>query len=91
MANRILSFIDQYINRDQVGFIPGRQGPDQIRRAVDLISIMQSGWTGDHGQKGMLLSLDLQKAFDYVSWPYMFTVMKRWGFGSKFIGILSAL
>ena len=39
----------------------------------------------------MLLSIDLQKAFDSVSWPFMFKVMNHWGFGAKFLGILSAL
>lgn len=36
-------------------------------------------------------SLDLQKAFDSVSWPYLFAVLQRWGFGPNFIGLLEAL
>lgn len=42
LANRLASFIGLYVHKDQVGFIPGRQGPDQVRRAVDLILAMQS-------------------------------------------------
>lgn len=37
-----------------------------------MVSILQSGWDGSHDQAEMLLSLDLQKAFDSVSSSYLF-------------------
>lgn len=52
---------------------------------------MQSGWEGGHKQDGMLLSLDLHKAFDLVSWSYLFAVLRRWGFEPNLIGILEKL
>lgn len=91
MADHLACFIGTYIHKDQVGFIPGRQGPDQIRRAVDVVFILQSGWDGGHAQAGMLLSLDLQKAFYSVSWSYLFTIMEIWGFGPQFSGLLRSL
>lgn len=66
LANRLATFIELYINKDQVEFIPDRQGPDKVQRTVDLVSILQSDWVGGHKQEGMLLSLQLQKAFDSV-------------------------
>lgn len=44
LSNILASFIRSYIHKDQVEFILGRQGPDQIKREVDLISIMMSSW-----------------------------------------------
>lgn len=91
MVDRLASLFGSYIDKDQVRFIPGRQGPDQIRRTVDVVSILQSGWDGSGDQKGMLLSLDLQKAFDPVSWSYLFSILDRWGFGPRFSGLLKSL
>lgn len=42
MADRLKIFIPKYIHRDQVGFILGRQGPDQIRRIIDLMTCYKS-------------------------------------------------
>lgn len=91
LANCLASFIKHYVHKDQVGFILGRQGPDQIRRAIDIVSILQSNWEGGTKQEGMYLSLDLHKAFDSIEWPYLFSLLEKWGFGSSFLGILRSL
>lgn len=83
--------IGKYVHKDQVSFIPNRQGPDQIRRAIDIVPILQSGWDGYPRQAGMLLSLDLQKAFDSLLWSYLFTVLEHWGFGPRFSDLLRSL
>lgn len=91
LTNRLSSFIALYVHKDQSGFIPGRQGTNQIRRAVDLVSLLGSAWDGGTPRSGILLSLDLQKAFDTVSWPYIFAVLEQWGFGPHFTNTLKAL
>lgn len=65
-------------------------GPDQIRRAIDVISLLKSGWNSGSPQEGYLLSLDLQKAFDTVSWSFLFSILNRWGFGPNFTIVLEA-
>lgn len=44
-------------------------------------------WSRD----GLVLSLDAQKAFDHLSWPFMFAVLSRYGFSGPFIQALQAL
>lgn len=38
-----------------------------------------------------LLSLDIRKAFDTVSWPYLHSILHRWGFGPHFLQWISSL
>lgn len=91
LANRMSAFIGSYIHKDQVGFTPGRQGPDQIRRAVDVITLLRVNWDGGSHQEGFLLLVNLQKAFDAVEWPYLFDLLDGWGFGPYFMQLLRAL
>lgn len=88
LSNRLASFKGNYIHKDQVGFMPGRQGPDQIWRAIDVISLMKLGWDESSPQEGYLLSLELQTAFDMVSWSFLFSVLNRWGFSPNFTSVL---
>lgn len=74
------------IDKDQVGFIPKRQASDNIRRVILLQHLARSRKIPMH-----LLSLDIRKAFDTVSWPYLFYILQRWGFGPHFLGWVNAL
>lgn len=64
-----------------MGFLPGRQGSDQIRWTIDIVYHFQSQWNSGTSQEGLYLSINVQKAFDLVSWTYMFKVLVAWGFG----------
>lgn len=77
LANLLNSFLPRLVKKDQVGFIPGRQAGDAIRRIIQLQHIAHS-----RSITTMLLSLDMNKAFDTLSWPYLKTVLSHYGFGS---------
>ena len=62
LATRIQKNIKKLIKPDQTGFIVGRQGTNNVRRALNLQSI-----AARDKQPSMLLSLDAEKAFDRVT------------------------
>lgn len=53
-----------------------QQGPDQMRRAIDIMPLLKSQQDRGNSQEGFLLSIDLQKAFNMVTWPYLFKVLE---------------
>lgn len=83
---RINKYLRSLVHRDQVGFVPGRQAGDNVRKVVHLITLLQQ-----RKIPGFLLSLDIYKAFDTLSWDYLRYVLQRWGFGDSILSWLSAL
>lgn len=78
LANRIRPFLERLIGPEQVGFMPGRKAKDNTIKTLNLIHrIWQSG------VKGLLLSTDEEKAFNQVSWDYMFSTCEHIGFGNN--------
>ena len=78
IANRIKTVLPKLINEDQSGFVAGRYIGDNIRFIYDLIHFLN-----DKHLPGLLVSIDFEKAFDSISWSYMHTVLKTFGFGES--------
>ncbi|KAM9308203.1 uncharacterized protein PAF06_012368 [Gastrophryne carolinensis] len=82
LADRLSAYLPGLIGNDQVGFIPGRQAGDNIRKLIQIAHIARKT-----DKQLFFLSLDIRKAFDSVSWKYLFSLstLRQWGFGPKFI------
>ena len=80
LANRLKSTLNTIISEDQMAFVEGRNISDHVRRVLDIMEI-----TKHRNVAALLISLDLEKAFDQVNYESLFRCMKYFGFGDKFV------
>ena len=80
IANRLKYILPHLIPENQGGFVKGRKIWDNIILVQEAI---QS--SSKNGDKGMVVKLDLENAFDRVSHSFLLQVMRRFGFAPEFI------
>ena len=86
LARRLGPIIPLIISEDQTGFIGGRHSFSNVRRLLGVIHTPSSLIDPE-----VVISLDAEKAFDRVEWPYLFSSLRRFGFGSCFISWIKLL
>ena len=85
LNNRLALLAVDVISPQQFGFIPGRQIWDNIHA---INSLLQSRSTCTNG---LALFLDMEKAYDRISWPYLFCALIKFGAPIRFISWLKLL
>ena len=71
IAERIKSKLSKLISNDQTGFVSGRYIVENTRLIYDLMN-----YTEEENIPGLLLIIDFEKAFDSISWRFIFQVLK---------------
>lgn len=68
IANCLKKYLGELISPNQCSFIPSRHSNDNIILTQDVIHSMQKL----RGEKGfMAIKIDLEKAYDRLSWPFL--------------------
>jgi len=80
LSNRLGKHISTIVHPDQSGFIPGRFSFGNVRLLLNILY-------KERGKEasGAIISLDAQKAFDQIEWPFMLKALEHFGAGSRFI------
>ena len=80
LANIIKRVMSLIISQAQNAFIEGRQILDAILIANEAVdSILRKE------KSGLLCKLDIEKAYDHISWDFLFQILEKMGFGRKWI------
>jgi ribonuclease HI/exonuclease III len=80
IARRLKPLLPAIISPEQSGYVEGRQIMDSVILAHEVIHSLQKT-----KRAGMLLKLDLSKAFDNLSWEFMQAMLTAFGFDHKWV------
>ena len=86
LAGRLLKVLHHVIASDQTCGVPGRFIGENVAFLRDLVD-----FTSESGVSAAILSLDQEKAFDRVDWPFLFRTLTHMGFGQSFISWVQLL
>ena len=86
LAERLKLVLHEIIHPDQRGCVPGRFIGENIRHIDDILFEIENG-----NKHPLILMLDQEKAFDRVEWDWLFSTMKKFNFGDRFISWLKIL
>ena len=81
LASRMKKILDKIIGPQQTGFMEGRQISENIRKTMDVIS-----YANRHKEKRwIIMSIDFEKCFDWVSYSGLRGALNYFKFGPTFI------
>ena len=79
LANRMYRVTDNIISKEQFGFLKGRYIDENL---LDLLSTID--YANLHKIPTLVLSLDIEKAFDKVEWNVLLQILEYFNFGPNY-------
>ena len=77
---RLKKVIHTLVDSHQTAYVPGRNKGESVRRVEDLLEYAEK-----EDLTGIMFSSDFEKAFDSIDHCFIFTCLKRLGFGTQFV------
>ena len=81
LANQLLPLMEGLIHSEQNGFIPNRSTSLNLRRLYGVLYAKGEDKPAGAG----IVSVDLEKAFDSISWEYLLGVLRQMGMGEGWV------
>ncbi|KAG8474103.1 hypothetical protein CXB51_033612 [Gossypium anomalum] len=86
LANRLKGILPRCISLNQSAFVSGRMIHDNILIAQELIHYLHSSKKGSN--KGLVVKLDMSKAYDQMEWNFLEDVISKIGFDMTWISLI---
>lgn len=80
LSVRLRKVMERVVDATQSAFVKGRQIIDGILIANECVHCLKK-----ERKSGLVCKIDLEKAFDRVDWNFLKWVMKKKGFGNRWI------
>lgn len=84
ISARISSVLPKIISENQSAFVKGRSIVDNVLLATEMVHSIDRKITGGN----IVIKLDMMKAFDRVSWDFLYKVMASFGFNQHFLHLI---
>lgn len=86
LTRRLAGVISSLVDIDQTGFMPGKSTDTNLRRLFTYLQLLNFD-----SPTRIVVSIDIEKAFDSLDWHYMLVVLEKMGFGLTFRRWISLL
>ena len=80
LSNRLKSVMGKLVNVARNAFVEGKQILDASLIANEVVDSIQK-----KKERGVLCVLDIEKAYDNISWSFIIRILKRMRFGAKWV------
>lgn len=81
LSHRIKKVMPRVVGEVQSAFLGGRNIMDGVLIANEIVDWWKGSW-----RKWLILKLDFQKAYDFVSWEWLLSMMEKFGFKARWRG-----